>query len=57
MEKKKYHLVIKVPFEAIDDVEARKYSQLDLYSQIPLEKAEFKLQEVYEDKPPRGISL
>jgi hypothetical protein len=51
MEKKTYQLMIKIPFEAMDDIDARHLATTFLID----EKAEVKLQEVYKDRAPRGI--
>lgn len=57
----KYQVIIKVEFEAMDDIEARTVAEsittdnniLEVYE----EKATYKIQEVFENKPPRGISI
>ena len=51
MEQKTYQLMIKIPFKALDDIDARHLATMFLIDQA----AEVKLQEVYSDKPPRGI--
>ena len=51
MEKKDYQLMIKIPFKALDDVDARHVASMFLID----EKSEVKLQEIYKDRPPRGI--
>jgi hypothetical protein len=60
----KYQLIIKIPFEAIDDIEARKKAEPMLVTdpvnklqevyEVPVEP---KLQEIFINKPPRGIAL
>jgi len=52
MEKKNYQLLIKIPFEAMDEIDAR---HLATMFQIDKAAADVKLQEVYKDKAPRGI--
>jgi hypothetical protein len=52
-----YQLVIKVPFEAMDDVEARKKAKEIFNNRLDPLECSFKLQEVYGDKVPRGIAL
>ena len=57
----KYQVVIKVEFEAMDDVEARAIAKsiatdnniLEIYE----DRATYKIQEVFENKPPRGILI
>jgi len=55
----KYQMIVRIPFEGIlDDIEARALAQkvkIDL--RAIYEDATYKLQEVYEDKPPRGVNL
>jgi hypothetical protein len=54
-----YQLVVKFPFEAIDDVQAREKAQAmlsDIHRQYN-DPTEAKLQEVFVNKPPRGIAL
>lgn len=52
MEKKTYQLMIKIPFEALDDIDARHVATMFLIDEAA---ADVKLQEVYKDKAPRGI--
>jgi len=52
MDKKNYQLLIKIPFEALDDIDARHVATM---FQIDEAAADVKLQEVYKDKAPRGI--
>jgi hypothetical protein len=54
----KYLLTIRIPFEAMDDIEARQKAteyMADASEIVP--ESEEKLQEIFPDKPPRGISL
>jgi hypothetical protein len=51
MEQKNYQLLIKIPFKALDDIDARHVASMFLID----EKAEVKLQEIYTDKSPRRI--
>ena len=53
----KYQLIIKIPFEAIDDIEARKEAMGMLCGMNISEEENAKLQEIYDNKPPRGIAL
>lgn len=54
----KYQLIIKVPFEAMDDIAARqKAKQYAKEVKAIAPDADEKLQEVYSDKPPRGINI
>ena len=57
----KYQLIIKIPFEAMDDIQAREIAEnFSVESDSMIygpEKAEVKVQEVFETKPPRGITL
>jgi len=53
-----YQLNIKIPFEAMDDVAARQIAsryQVEVSSVIP--ESEQKLQQVFNDKPPRSVPL
>jgi hypothetical protein len=52
MEKRNYQLLIKIPFKALDDIDARHVASM---YQIDQAAADVKLQEVYKDKAPRGI--
>ncbi|MBE3085378.1 MAG: hypothetical protein IMZ64_04075 [Bacteroidetes bacterium] len=56
-----YQVTIKVLFEAMDDIEARKIGNSIAHDndipEIHEDKAEIKIQEVYENKPPRGIAV
>lgn len=55
---KKYLLTIRVPFEAMDDLEARQKVKAKIENKkISLEGTDIKIQEVFEDQPPRKISL
>lgn len=58
-----YQLIIKIPFEAMDDIAARQMAktiQMELIESNSEDfddlKREYKLQNVFPDKPPRGIS-
>jgi len=51
-----YQLIIKVPIEARDDLEAR-LKERDMIKELPYKGAEVKLQEIFPDKAPRGIGL
>lgn len=53
----KYQLIIKIPFEALDDVEAREKAKLITENYLYKEGTEQKLQRVYPDKPPVGVNL
>jgi hypothetical protein len=55
-----YQLIIKIPFSAIDDPDARlcaknmiENSEIVFNGDLP----DYKLQRVYKDKPPEGIRL
>jgi hypothetical protein len=55
---KDYQLIIKIPFEAIDDLDARnKAKELIQNKNIFDGKADIKLQEVFKDQPPRKVGL
>ena len=51
-----YVLTIKVPIEAVDDIEARKIVTEKLGDKI-FSEAELKLQEIFSNKPPRKVEL
>lgn len=51
-----YQLVIRIPIEALDDLEAR-MKEREIVKNLPYEEAEIKLQEIFPDKIPRGIGL
>lgn len=53
----KYQLILKIPFEAMDDIEARKIAEGHLREIRHNDLIEPKLQQVYEDKPPKGVFL
>jgi hypothetical protein len=57
MMNKDYVLTIRIPFEAMDDLEARMATRRKLQEKDFLEEAEIKLQEVFKDKSPRKIPL
>lgn len=52
----KYLLTIKIPFEAMDDIEARKKVREYIQANAPDEDKTIKLQENFTDKPPPGNS-
>jgi hypothetical protein len=58
-----YQLIIKIPFEEIDDVEARKDASSviglisEIFARAEYEYVDFKLQKVFKDKKPEGIQL
>lgn len=54
----KYLLTIKIPFEALDDIEARKKAREYIQDNSASDEGNLvKLQENFTDKPPRGIPL
>ena len=53
----KYLLTIKIPFEAMDDIQARKKAREYIQANAQDEDKTIKLQENFTDKPPRGIPL
>ena len=54
---KEYILTLRIRFEALDDIEARKKAQKEL-EHIGAESGdEIKLQEVSENKPPRKVKF
>jgi hypothetical protein len=57
LEKSKYQLVIKVPFDALDNLQARQIAKgyLDTVS-LP-QVASVRLQRVHDRKPPEGVEL
>lgn len=58
MDKKTYQLFLKIPIEAVDDIEARSIADV-LYKDmlIDMEKCEIKLQEIFSDKAPRKVNF
>jgi len=52
-----YQLIIKIPIEAIDDVDSRKKAKEIINNRLDALECSFKLQEIYEDKAPRRIAL
>jgi hypothetical protein len=53
----KYQATVRVTFEAMDDIEARKWLLESSLSDVAFDEgAELKLQEVYNDRAPRGIA-
>jgi hypothetical protein len=60
MEKKKYLLTIKLEFDAFDDVEARQLAKENLKYMVDYldpKQEVVKLQNIFENKPPRNIEL
>ena len=61
MEKKKYLLTIKLEFDAFDDVEARFLAKDNFECWIKCKGSKqeevVKLQNIFENKPPRNIEL
>jgi len=61
--KKQYQLVITVPFEGIDDIEAREKcaewlrNHFSALTDIVASGGKQKLQRIFEDKQPKGIAL
>jgi len=55
----KYLITVKIPIEAMDDLEARKITNdlKDHYILLRTKDNEVKLQEIVENAPPRGIRL
>jgi hypothetical protein len=54
----KYLLTLRIPFEAMDDMDARQKAteyMADAAEVIP--ESEEKLQEIFPDKPPRNVHL
>jgi hypothetical protein len=56
MQDKKYQIIIRMPIKAVDDIDARIKAQ-DIIRDVDLGGAEFKLQEVIENGPPRGVQI
>jgi hypothetical protein len=58
-----YQLIIKIPFEAMDDLAARQTAKCIERELIESNEdfsdltKEYKLQNVFPDKPPRGIKI
>jgi hypothetical protein len=53
-----YQIIIKVPFEAIDDIEARTKAKDIIQDPVRyLNKDNIKFQRVHKDKAPEGIPL
>jgi hypothetical protein len=53
---KDYLLTIRVPFEAMDDPDARQKVKEEIKNKnISLDGADIKLQEVFKDQPPRKV--
>lgn len=53
----KYQLILKITFEALDDMEARQIAEGHLREIRHNDLIEPKLQKVYEGQPPKGIFL
>jgi len=60
----KYQLIVKIPFEAMDDIDARKHicsimntDPIDKIQEVYEVPVEVKLQEIFENKAPRGIAV
>jgi len=54
----KYQMIVRIPFEGLDDIEARAVAQkIKGDMEAIYEDSVCKLQEVFETKPPRGINL
>jgi hypothetical protein len=57
-----YQIIVKMPLEAMDDVEARRKAQVirdgltHMSFDVVPENTEYKLQQVYKDRPPKGVS-
>lgn len=53
---KDYILSIKIPIKALDDIQAREFAKV--FSKIfkSIETKELKLQEIFNDKPPRHVN-
>jgi len=56
MDRKNYLLIVKIPITAMDDIEARDIAQSEVDS-LEVLFSEVKLQEIFDNKPPRGIAL
>jgi hypothetical protein len=55
-----YQLIIKIPYEALDDVDAREKAKMIIDSpelQIRKTDTEMKLQRVFQNEPPVGVRL
>jgi hypothetical protein len=56
----KYQLIIKVPIEAIDNLEARSIylgTYKNIIDSIPEKNASVKLQRIFDNKEPEGVVL
>lgn len=55
---KDYLITIRIPLKAIDDPEVRKQVKQKIENKnISLEGADIKIQEVFQDQPPRRVGL
>ena len=57
---KNYILTIRIPFTALDDMDARNKSKNSVYLELngdSFSEKVVKLQEVFENKAPRGLEL
>lgn len=52
----KYLLMIKIPIEAIDNLDARLQVR-EILKKKDLDKEQVKLQRLYDNKPPEGVKL
>jgi hypothetical protein len=52
-----YILIVKIPFKAIDDIDAKKLALKELLAIVNNKEMTVKLQRVYSDRPPVGIVL
>lgn len=57
MKKGKYQLVLRLNFEAMDDIEAKQKAREYLKNSGLSERTVQKLQRLNEGKPPQGVSL
>jgi len=54
---KKYMLTLKIPIDALDDIDLRSKAK-EIIEKVKLsENSEVKLQEIYNSKPPRKIEI
>ena len=55
-----YQLIVKIPIDALDDIEARETANSilgDIHNYLMSEKTDKKLQRVYKDRSPEKIFL